>query len=205
MKSFRPAFIRSLSSALSAAFWTSIVLGVAGALMVLPLWIDGFDHPKRGLPESLRHLLLMGTLAGSIALVGLLALQQFLSSLRTHYEVGATELSLERGILWRHRRSIPILEILRVDVRSGPVSRLFGLSDLQIVRSDPLHPGHEVTVALLQGLQDGEAVRNFLLDRRHQLREAALLGELSLARNPQELQLERLASAVERLERRLSR
>jgi uncharacterized membrane protein YdbT with pleckstrin-like domain len=174
-------------------------------MIYLPLWIDSFDHPKRGAPESVRHLLILGALTLCVAIVGLVAIYQFLSLLGSRYEIGATELTLERGFLWRHRRTFPLMEILRIDVSSGPISRLFGLSDLHIVRSDPRHPRHEGTVVWLLGLQDGEAVRNVLLERRHQLQEASLLGELSHVRSPQELQMERLASAVERLERRRSK
>jgi membrane protein YdbS with pleckstrin-like domain len=205
MKSIRPAFIRSLSSAFCALFWTSIVLAVASAMIYVPLWVDDLNHPRRALPESVQHLLLMGAVTLGVVFVAAVALHQLFFVLSSRYEVGATELTVERGFLWRHRRSIPLVDVLRIDISSGPLSRFFGLSDLQIVKSDQRHPRQEAAVALLLGVEDGEAVRRFLLERRHHLQEAALLGELPLARSSQDLQLERLASAVERLERRLSK
>ncbi|HZE99063.1 MAG TPA: PH domain-containing protein [Planctomycetota bacterium] len=111
---------------------------------------------------------------------------------------------IHRGLGWRHRSTIPLAGITRIESRSGPVSRIFGLSDLVVYttsfRGDR---SHESPSASLLGVRERNEIRTLLLERRRRLHEAALLGEVSLARTPQDLQRERLATAIKRLERRL--
>jgi len=206
MQTFRPSPIRALTSSFAGVF----SIGILGALMVgglhFAILMDRAQHPRSALPEALARWidLTLGGLFGLLMLV--VAMRSLFSIGGTRYEMGATELVLHRGAVWRHTSTLDLAAITRIEYVSGPISRLFGLRDLRIYtpRDPARSPGSvEWPAASLLGLKNGEEVRRLLLDRRDQLHEAVLAGDHTVSRTPQELHLQRLATAIERLERRL--
>jgi len=207
MKLYRPAPFRGLSSCVAALLWTPIVGALFIGVFKLIALINRIDNPRQALsPHAERYLFL-----GLMALVGLtalvLALQGLLSPLGARYQVGATELMLHRGLLWRRTTTVPLTAITRIERSSGPLMRIFGLADLHVYAwapgDPPRHGLREWPTVCLLGLPEAEDVRRFLLERRDSIREAALRGDISLGATAQELQLQRLTCVIERLERRL--
>lgn len=208
MRNIRPAFPRSLSRAFEAAFWTSMLGAVCLGLIKFSFLMGRIEHPRHALSPAFEHYTLLALIA-AFGLLGLvLALQGFFSPLATRYEIGATELTVRSGMLWRETSTLPLIGITRVESVTGPLMRMFGLTDLRIysTRTTPTPNGLAETVSVrLLGLRDGEEVRRYLLERRDTLHDSVLRGDLSVARTPQELQMERLTAALERVEQRLPR
>jgi membrane protein YdbS with pleckstrin-like domain len=203
MKILRPSFPRAVGSAMSSLFWTSMLGAVVLGFVKLLNLVNRIDHPRHALSPVEEHTLVLALLAGFAVLAAFLGIHGLLSTLATRYVVGATDLTIRRGLLWRRTGSLPFIYITRIERGSGPLMRLFGLADLHVCTSGPYNPVREVASVVLRGLRNAEEVRSFLLDRRDSLQEAALRGDYSVARTPQELQLQRLAGAIERLEQRL--
>jgi membrane protein YdbS with pleckstrin-like domain len=208
MKTFRPSPIRGFTACFNAVFWTSLLAAVVVGGLHFINWTERMSNPRNALPLSAANLMDTVLLASFGVILVLMSIERLLWAVGTRYEVGATELVLHRGALWRHTSTAALVTITRIESSSGPVSRLFGLRDLRIYTACSSHPsgnpgGREVAAAVLVGLRNGEEVRRLLLERRDQLHEAVLLGECSAARTPQELQMHRLTTAIERLERRL--
>ena len=203
MKVYRPALFRGLSSCLGTLLWTPLLGALALAFIKIVIWINRIDNPRQALSPAAEQQAL-GIVVAVFALgTLLLALQGLLSPLGAHYRVGATELTLQRGLLWRRTTTVPLTAITRIETSSGPLLRLFGLADLHVYASPPSGQGvREWPTVCLRGLPEAEDARRFLLERRESLREAALRGDLSMGTTAQELLLQRLAGAVERLERR---
>jgi membrane protein YdbS with pleckstrin-like domain len=202
MKTYKPAVPRGVSSCLAAFVSISLMGAVLVGLLRLAFWLDVVEHRRPGLPVEVQDLLLACVVCGLAALAVCWAVSGLLVPLHTRYEVGATELTTHRGLFWRRSSAVDLAAITRIDVVSGPLSRLFGLSDLQVftLNSRPSPSGqHEVASATLIGLRDAEDVRRILLERRESLHEAAVNGDYSPARTPQDLLLQRLATSIERL------
>ncbi len=75
---------------------------------------------------------------------------------RWGYEMGAQQLRVLRGFLWRTDTIVPFNRIQHIDVAQGPLQRIFGLSTL-IVHTAGTHN----SIVTLPGLatQDAEAMR----------------------------------------------
>jgi membrane protein YdbS with pleckstrin-like domain len=207
MKTFRPSPIRGFTACFNAVFWTSLAAAVVVGGLHFLNWTERMSNPRSALPLSVANLIDIGLLATFAVILVLLSIERLLWAGSIRYEVGPSDLVLHRGALWRHTSTMALVMITRIESSSGPVSRLFGLCDLHIFTAGSSDPhrnpgGREVAAALLVGLRNGEEVRHLLLERRDQLHEAVLLGDCSVARTPQDLQMHRLTTAIERLERR---
>jgi membrane protein YdbS with pleckstrin-like domain len=196
MKTLRPAPSRCLGSFLLSS---AITAALAAAWVPLCTWIQMMHRLDRGGRSSPTDeaVALYGVLA-VIAGVGLILALRAIALVRTRYEIGATDLVIHSGLLWRSTRTIPTLEILRIEVASGPVQRGLGYGDLHLlIPSQPAYP------VKLRGVPRPEELRRHLLDRRANLVEAARAGDLDSTATKGEISLGRLADAIERLERRL--
>ena len=208
MKIVRPALARGFGSCLGALIGTPLLGAVVLGLAEFITWINRINDPRHALsPEAERYMVFAIT-SGFALLTILMAIHGLLFPLGTRYIVGATDLTLDRGILWRRTTTIPLISITRIETGSGPLARLFGLHDLHVYTTSSLYKSaqgvREWASVVLLGVNEGDDLRRQLLDRRDTIQESVLRGDLSIARTPQELQLDRLAGAVERLERRLS-
>ena len=131
-------------------------------------------------------------LAALVLLIGVPWVWSVFSKSRGTYRAGPTDLEIWSGLHWRELKSLRYADISDVELARGPLMRVLGTSDLKIhARAFP----HLVT---LHGLRDAEEFRRFLLERRDSLRSLED-DEKALS---QEALLRRLASVLERLERR---
>jgi membrane protein YdbS with pleckstrin-like domain len=196
MKTYRPAPSRVIGSLLG-------VLTTTAALSALWIpfcrWLQMLARLEdRGRGSRLEEeIALYGILAAIVGL-GLIGVLASLSRFRARYDIGATEIVLRHGLLWQSTRTIPLLEILRIEVSSGPVQRWLGYADLNLwTAAQPAFP------VRLCGIAGADELRRFLVERQERLREATRTGDAGMGRTTGELLIERLAGAVERLERRL--
>lgn len=189
MKTYKTPFVRWIGSVLTTSFCTTlVVLGWLWFMKTLTFF-NRLEHPGRR--DRLEDQIL-GT-GGLILIVGvgILCLLSGLSLLRGRIDVGARDLVVHRGLLWRTTLTIPLLSLTTIEISSGPLMRLFGLADLKLAG------------ATLYGIPQAGELKAFLLARRDALQEAVRSGELEVAQGPGELVQERLARAIERLEGRL--
>jgi len=196
MQNVRPAPGRLLGSLLSTIVWVAVLACLWGGFCQLLPWMQE-TRSARVWVEARQDQLTVGG-GYVLGLLGfLLAFLRSLSLRNTRYEAGATDLTVRSGGLWRTTRTIPIVEILRVETSSGPLMRLLGLEDLKVYV-----PGEALPVSLY-GLAAGGEFRKHLLARRESLREAVLSGDLSVGKTPQDMILERLDRVLERIEQHL--
>ena len=161
--------------------------------------LDRLGHSRNGPGPVAQRLWILGSLVVFSGIGLLVFLRSIFMSRRTRYEIGASELVVQSGVIWQTTKTLPLLEITRIELTSGPLMRLFGLSDLR------LHAGNvrESASATLLGLRDAEELKTYLLDRRETLRESALEGDYRPPNPTWDLLLGRLTRVVERLDRSL--
>lgn len=58
---------------------------------------------------------------------------------RWRYEVGADELDIAKGIIWRKRYVIPFVRVQNTDTRQGPVLRAFNLASVTVATAAGEH------------------------------------------------------------------
>lgn len=51
---------------------------------------------------------------------------------RTSYRVDEEGLEIRRGVIWRHRITIPLGRVQHADVSQGPIQRMFGIGTLMV-------------------------------------------------------------------------
>jgi len=197
-----------MSRSFEGMFWTSLLGAFTVGMIHLILFLDRLEHPRHSIPpvDLQTPSLVLAAVFGLLAV--LLALQGFFSTLGARYELGASELTIRSGNFWRQTTTVPLVGITRIESVRGPLMRLLGLWDLRIYSTSILSTQNglrEHAAAVLLGVREGEDLRRYLLERRDTLHESVLRGDLSVARTGQELQMERLSIALERLEQRLPR
>ena len=72
---------------------------------------------------------------------------------RLRYRLDERGLSVERGLLWRHRITVPRVRIQHSDVSQGPLQRAFGVATLRLYTA-----GSRFTVTTLPGLDHDTAL-----------------------------------------------
>ncbi|GAA5110193.1 hypothetical protein GCM10023339_10820 [Alloalcanivorax gelatiniphagus] len=95
-------------------------------------------------------------LAGVVALLVLAALGWWLPAVwyrRLRYCLDERGLSVERGLLWRHRITVPRVRVQHSDVSQGPLQRAFGVATLRLYTA-----GSRFTVTTLPGLEHDTAL-----------------------------------------------
>jgi membrane protein YdbS with pleckstrin-like domain len=103
----------------------------------------------------------------------------------TWYVLTDRSLRIRRGILIIHETTISFENVQNIEVRQGPVQRHFGIADLVVQTaggSATTGHGHGSSTsgphhALLQGLDNAEAVRDAILERVRHLRSGGLGDE----------------------------
>lgn len=97
----------------------------------------------------------LGWIALAAAVVGLGSLVwTWINWRRFTYAVTDSELVIERGLLNRTRRSIPLERIQDVGIEQGPLSRIFGLAEVRVETG-----GGEKDEAVLDSVTLSEAAR----------------------------------------------
>lgn len=110
----------------------------------------------------------------------------------TWYVFTDRSLRIRRGIWIIHETTISFENVQNVEVRQGPVQRYFGIADVVVQtagggasKSSGTHGTSTggARVALLQGLDDAEQVRDAILNRVKQLRSGGLGDEMTEGRS----------------------
>ena len=103
-----------------------------------------------------------GLLGGLLVVAAGLALWlPALAHARLRYRLDEQGLTIEHGILWRHRIIVPRVRVQHSDISQGPLQRAFGVTTLRLYTA-----GSRFTVNSLPGLADDQAraLRRQLLD-----------------------------------------
>lgn len=103
-----------------------------------------------------------GLLGGLLVVAAGLALWlPALAHARLRYRLDEHGLTIEHGILWRHRIIVPRVRVQHSDISQGPLQRAFGVATLRLYTA-----GSRFTVNSLPGLADdrARALRRQLLD-----------------------------------------
>ena len=101
-------------------------------------------------------LALPGLIVWGLALLVLAALAWWLPAAwyrRLRYGLDERGLSVERGLLWRHRITVPRVRVQHSDVSQGPLQRAFGVATLRLYTA-----GSRFTVTTLPGLEHDTAL-----------------------------------------------
>jgi membrane protein YdbS with pleckstrin-like domain len=103
---------------------------------------------------------------GGMWLIGAaISVLHFRSLLYTLDDNYVTKLS---GRLWWHRRAVPLDQITSLDVRQGPVERLFGMGQVWIFTPSASDAGPEEK---LIGVKDADSVREAILKQSRQAKQ----------------------------------
>lgn len=194
MKTFTSAASRALGDLAWASFWGISGTAAAWGLPRFLVW----SHSQEGRYIRSEDLALITGLTW--AFTGLIVLGCLVGATRVftnRYELGTRDLTIHSGFLWRTSRTLPIMEIKRIETVSGPLMRPRGLADLRVFSKEA------AMCVTLYGLRNATEARRAILERRDVLREAAMEGGLTHLENPRDLLFERLNRVLERIERRL--
>jgi len=97
--------------------------------------------------------------------------------LSVFYTFTEAEIIIEKGVLWKHKSIVPYNRITNIDMRQGPLSRIFELWNLQ-VQTAGYHAapsgGYGVAEAVLQGIRNITEVKDFILGRIERLKPIAV-------------------------------
>ena len=104
--------------------------------------------------------------AGTVVLVALAAVVEWVRLRRTHYRVGAERVELHTGVVVRSRRGLARERVRTVEVTADPVLRVLGLATVRIGTGQRAGVGEKPLE--LRALRRGtaEALRGELLERR---------------------------------------
>lgn len=189
MNAVRPHRLAWIGSALHGLIWT---IAAGAAVYSLFAFLIAFEDA----PLSIQKNWCEGQIAltGAVTALGLLGILRLPGAYRhERYEIGARELVKHAGWLWRSTETVPLAAIASIDVADGPWTRLLDVRALRLKTND------RAGTVTLRAVADAESLRRHLIGRRDALREAALLGQHSIALEPRDLLLERLCAALERL------
>jgi membrane protein YdbS with pleckstrin-like domain len=111
---------------------------------------------------------------GATCLLGGLAATAHFLSLR--YGVDAHYVTKDAGVLWRHRRSIPLAQLTSVAVRQGPLEQLLRIGQVRVYTAAS---GSDAPEERLLGVRDPLAIKTAILqaaesERQHAATEALL-------------------------------
>lgn len=129
---------------------TAVIVGLAFAAFKF-----GFTWP---------FFLLVALGIGLLALLFLAAYQwPAWSHNRTSYRVDESGLEIRRGVIWRHRMTVPLGRVQHADVSQGPIQRLFGIATLTVHTA-----GTQNASIGLVGLEHGvaERIRDLIVHQR---------------------------------------
>lgn len=138
---------------------TTAVLGILGLIGVVALWLF--------VSEQIWWMLGLGLYA--VVICGLLVMALVWPKIEyRHYfwRLDDKGLEIKRGVLWRHRISVPTARLQHADISQGPVQRMFGLSKLTVYTAGTSNASVE-----LDGLSHDTSawVRDQLILRREEL------------------------------------
>lgn len=131
------------------------VLRLQAALVVVPCIIGALVLETTGLLP--RGLWLIPVLVLAAAIIARVPLRRFRA---TGYSVGANRLRIVRGLLVRTDTTVPFGRVQHIDVRQGPLERLYGLATLTVhtagTHNASVHLpglGHDDAVAMRQAIR----------------------------------------------------
>lgn len=155
----KPAGLRRLHPLTLVLQIPSLFLRWVGPFVLISLLFG--DSSDDGLGETLRWAII-GTSLGTAA-----ALTRYLS---LRYGIQGDHMVIKTGLFDRRTRTIPLDQIQNIDLRSRPLQRLLGVTEVRIETA-----GGESAEASLQvvGVEVAERFRNELLNRRN----GAAVGE----------------------------
>ena len=164
MKGFRSSFLRP---------WGSLVHGLGVVGVLVSGWYGFLWLIVRSPGRGARRISCEGLLqdpaflvpAALIAVFGLWAVLHKFGANRGRYHAGAREIEIRSGLVWQTVRHLRYADIKSINLHEGPLMRLVGSSDLEILASEAPHR------IFLHGVPAGDEVRRFLLERRDSLKE----------------------------------
>jgi putative membrane protein len=104
--------------------------------------------------------------AGTVVLVALAAVAEWVRLRRTRYRVGSDRVELHTGVVVRSRRGLARERVRTVEVTADPVLRVLGLATVRIGTGQRAGVGEKPLELRALRRGDAEALRGELLDRR---------------------------------------
>jgi uncharacterized membrane protein YdbT with pleckstrin-like domain len=99
---------------------------------------------------------------GSLIPLLILATYTILYFLTIRYELDDRYVTRASGVLWRQRRSIPLEKITNLDVRQGPVERIFGYGKIWVFTPST---GAATPEEKLVGITNPHEMKQTMIDR----------------------------------------
>lgn len=133
---------------------------VLWALGLTPVLVAAVVAVVVGLIEDLPALVAVGAASVTVAVVVVVAVPRVRYA-RWRWQLTAEGLEVAHGVVRRVESSIPVFRVQQIDLRQGPLERIFGLVTLQITTASAASDG------TLPGIDSdrAEAVRRELLGR----------------------------------------
>lgn len=132
--------------------------GLLGCLFTIGIAVVLELVVRKQIPFKIPPFLLGGAFFALTSLPGLLLIHKQYKAWR--FRVTGDEVTIQYGIFWKTRRTIPRQRIQHVDITSGPFDRMFDLAQVAIFTA-----GSIAAVATIPGLSsyDAEQLRTELL------------------------------------------
>ena len=118
-------------------------------LLIAIFWFALWFHPFWGIGLPLIFLYLCGTVCVSVAWVKVL-----------RYRLTDRALLVDKGILFKSRKTIPLDKITDLELVQGPLLRVFGM---WIIKIQTAGTASQMPVAMLIGVIDPEQIREEIL------------------------------------------
>ncbi len=140
-------------------FLKQLATWVFVGVVIFSQFVIGFLGGK--IPPSINTILIWLV----VLIIAMIILAYIIAKLSYHfyqYELTEHEYKAERGIIWKRYISIPYARIQNVDIYRGILSRILGLSDLQIQTAGQSSVGSEGNLPAL-GMEHAELIRDALM------------------------------------------
>jgi len=81
------------------------------------------------------------------------------------YKFTEGEITVERGVWWKHKSTVPYNRVTNIDVVQGPISRRFGLAKIRVQTAgySATGGGGAIAEAQIFGVKNFEEIRDFIL------------------------------------------
>jgi uncharacterized membrane protein YdbT with pleckstrin-like domain len=93
-----------------------------------------------------------------------------------NYELTEAEITVQRGVWWKHTNTVPYNRVTNIDVVQGPLSRRFGLAKIKIQTAgySAAGSGGSSAEAQLTGIRNYSELRELILSKARGVRPVAV-------------------------------
>jgi membrane protein YdbS with pleckstrin-like domain len=93
-----------------------------------------------------------------------------------NYELTEAEITVQRGVWWKHTNTVPYNRVTNIDVVQGPLSRRFGLAKIKVQTAgySATGGGASSAEAQLTGIRNYNEIRELILSKARGMKPVAV-------------------------------